>query len=325
MMEYLSLFSGIGGLDLGLDRAGMTCCGQVEIDKYCQKVLTKHWPNVPKWGDIHEFNDMLESGSITVTADLICGGFPCQPFSTAGKREGTKDERWLWPEFYRTVCAVRPGWVVIENVPGLLSIDNGRVFAGILKDLSEAGYDAEWCVISAAQVGAPHLRKRLFIVAYAHGIHADGGRHGTGEVCGERSTQTIVRKSEPDEVADPERRRREKGAPRSRRKARETADGLLTRRVVEGAEGIDATEGQPCAEEREVQPVMGRVLDGVPCRMDDLWPSGPIEQQHQWEPSRTLAGKQKDRCARLKCLGNAVVPGVAQFIGSCIVKREGSK
>lgn len=164
-----SLFSGIGGFEFGLERAGgFKTVWQCEIDPFCLKVLEKHWPGVKRFADIKKMGVEEEIPHV----DVVCGGFPCQPVSCAGKRKGKEDERWLWPEFCRVVCCVRPEWVLIENVPGLLSADAGRLFAGILRDLSESGYDAEWNIVSAASVGAPHLRKRVFIVAkMVHSMH----------------------------------------------------------------------------------------------------------------------------------------------------------
>ena len=116
-MKFISLFAGIGGLDLGLERAGMECVAQVEIDDFCQKVLTKHWANVPK------FKDVRDVGKNNLpTADLICGGFPCQDVSLVGARKGLEGKRsTLWSEFHRIICEVQPRWVVIENVLRLLS------------------------------------------------------------------------------------------------------------------------------------------------------------------------------------------------------------
>jgi len=160
-MKFGSLFAGIGGIDLGLERAGMECAWQVEPDDFCQKVLTKHWPDVPKYGDIRDVGKRnLE------TVDLISGGFPCQDVSLAGKRMGLEGERsTLWSEFYRIICEIRPEWVLIENVPGLLSSDNGKFFRTILWNLSKGGYDAEWQTLSAKMFGAIHRRERLFIIA----------------------------------------------------------------------------------------------------------------------------------------------------------------
>lgn len=166
-----SLFSGIGGLDLGLERAGMRVAWQCEIDPYCQRVLTKHWPDVPK------FRDVRSVGAHNLASvDLIAGGFPCQPFSDAGERRGTDDDHNLWPEFARIIRELRPRWVLAENVPGLLSIDSGRIFGGILSDLAALGYGIEWHCIPAAALGAPHRRDRVYIVAHAESIRRTGRR-----------------------------------------------------------------------------------------------------------------------------------------------------
>ncbi len=152
-----SLFSGIGGLDLGLERAGFEVKWQVEIDAWCRKVLDKHWPGVKKYGDIREVKaDELEP------VTFLAGGFPCQPVSSAGKRLAQEDPRWLWPEFARFVRSLRPEFVLVENVAGLL----GRGSGDILGDLATCGYDAEWQMLPAAAFGAPHIRERVFILAY---------------------------------------------------------------------------------------------------------------------------------------------------------------
>ena len=158
-LTFISLFSGIGGIDLGFERAGMKCALQVEIDDKCSDILKRHWPDVPNLGDVN--NVGRDAGPV----DLICGGFPCQPVSAAGKRKGKADARWLWPEFNRIVRKVRPRYVLVENVPGLLSTDSGRLMGEVLGDLALCGYDAEWDCVSAASVGAWHRRDRIFIVA----------------------------------------------------------------------------------------------------------------------------------------------------------------
>jgi DNA-cytosine methyltransferase len=152
-----SLFSGIGGFDLGLERAGMKVIWQSEIDEFASKVLKKHWPDVPNLGDITKVD-----WTNIERPDVICGGYPCQPFSTAGKRGGANDPRHLWPAMHNAICVLRPRYALMENVRGHLSLGFGRV----LGDLAEIGYDAEWQVIPAAAVGAPHKRDRVFIVAY---------------------------------------------------------------------------------------------------------------------------------------------------------------
>ena len=159
-MRVLSLFSGIGGLELGLERAGFELVGQVERDPFCLRVLAHHWPDVPRWGDIQE----LDLGELP-RADLVCGGFPCQPVSQIGKRKGREDERWLWPDFYRVLRALRPSYVLVENTAGLLARGMGEV----LGDLAALGYDAEWQVLPAGAFGARHKRDRTFLVAYPSG------------------------------------------------------------------------------------------------------------------------------------------------------------
>lgn len=175
-MKFLSLFAGIGGFDLGLERAGWTCVGQVEIDPFCQRVLAKHWPNVKRMGDIREVQGN-EFGEL----DAIVGGSPCQNISNAGDRCGiTGEQSGLWTEYLRLIRTVRPRYVVVENVAALLV----RGIDTVLGDLASIGYDAEWQVLSASSFGAPHLRERVFIIAYPSGLGAAGPIQGesSGEV-----------------------------------------------------------------------------------------------------------------------------------------------
>lgn len=161
VLVYGSLFSGIGGLDLGLDRVGMTSAWQVEKDKAAQDVLKKHWPDVPKYKDVRNVGkENLES------VDLICGGFPCQDVSVAGRREGLAGERsGLWFEFRRIIEELKPQWVVIENVPGLLSSNGGRDMGTIVGSLAKLGYWWAYRVLDAQYFGVPQSRRRMFIVA----------------------------------------------------------------------------------------------------------------------------------------------------------------
>lgn len=160
-LTFGSLFAGIGGLDLGLQRAGMICKWQVEIDAFAGLVLTKHWPAIERHADIREF-DPRERERV----DLICGGFPCQDISGAGKKIGIEGERsGLWSEYLRVVRLLRPRFVLVENVSALLIRGLDRV----LGDLAESGYDAEWHCLSAAGFGGYHLRRRIFILAYPNG------------------------------------------------------------------------------------------------------------------------------------------------------------
>lgn len=160
-LTFGSLFAGIGGFDLGFERAGMVCKWQVEIDTYAQRVLAKHWPDVRRHDDVRTFPPAPASDW---RVDVICGGFPCQDISAAGHCEGIDGARsGLWAEFHRIIRALRPRFVAVENVAALVDRGIDRV----LGDLAEAGFDAEWQVLPAKAFGAPHTRERMFIVAYS--------------------------------------------------------------------------------------------------------------------------------------------------------------
>lgn len=161
-LTFGSLFAGIGGFDLGFERAGLTCSWQVELDPFCRKVLAKHWSAVRRWDDIRTFPPTPNDDW---SVDVICGGFPCQDISNAGKRAGIDGERsGIWVEFARCVRILRPRFVVVENTGSIAVRGLGRV----LGDLSSLGFDAEWSIVSACSLGAPHTRERLFVVAHAH-------------------------------------------------------------------------------------------------------------------------------------------------------------
>lgn len=170
-LTFGSLFSGIGGLDLGLERAGLSCSWHVEAQEYCRQVLERHWPGVP------QFEDVREVGAHNLPpVDVIVGGFPCQDVSSAGKKIGIEGARsGLWSEFFRIVCELRPRYVVVENVAALLY--KGRGIYRVLSDLAEGGYDAQWDCVPASAVGAHHRRDRVFIVAYPSGERGRDGDH----------------------------------------------------------------------------------------------------------------------------------------------------
>ena len=159
-MTYGSLFSGIGGFDLGFDRAGMKCVWQVERDKDCQRILNKHWSGITTYDDVTKF-DPVRAGP----TDVICGGFPCQDLSLAGKRAGLVGKRsGLWHEFLRIIESSKPRFVIVENVPGLFSSNRGRDFLVILRGLAELGYCSAWTVLNSQFFGLAQRRERVFIV-----------------------------------------------------------------------------------------------------------------------------------------------------------------
>lgn len=184
-MTFGSLFSGVGGLDRGLEDAGMQCKWQVEIDEYARRVLAKHWPDVRRWDDVQTWPQ-----PDTEPVDLICGGFPCQGTSNSGNRKGLEDERsGLWIEFDRIIRVLRPRIAIVENV-GSLSV---RGLGNVLGDLREGGFDAEWRTLSASLFGFPHKRERLFIIAYAAGDRLEGRKPKPGIMQGPIETLDIPR------------------------------------------------------------------------------------------------------------------------------------
>jgi DNA (cytosine-5)-methyltransferase 1 len=195
MLTHFSLFTGIGGLDLAAEWAGFHTVGQCEWADYPTKVLEKHWPDVPRWRDIRSVTAESfyeRTGLRTVTA--ISGGFPCQPFSVAGKRKGKDDDRYLWPEMLRVISELKPTWVIGENVPGIVNMALDQV----LFDLESEGYEVQPFLIPACGVDAPHKRERLFLVAYSNNGQRSGSieqiqaRRDSACYCGEVMADTQI-------------------------------------------------------------------------------------------------------------------------------------
>lgn len=267
MLTFVELFAGIGGFSLGFERAGMECIGHCEISPYSQKVLKKHWPSIPLWDDITKLQPS-DLGS----PDIICGGFPCQDLSVAGKQKGIHGERsGLFNEIIRLCRDVRPKYIVLENVRQLSSKQDW--FCQVLARLCEIGYDAEWEVISAAQFGASHKRERIWIVAYPNSFRLQEERTKqqtarTDQLCGQ-----VPNSGSDSTWGLSERTKEEKPTPGKRCK----------------------DEGWPSSWETiwSVEPNVGRMAYGIPQRVD-----------------------------RLKCLGNALVPQIAEWIGHRIVSGQ---
>ncbi|WP_242883091.1 DNA cytosine methyltransferase [Lacrimispora sphenoides] len=314
-LTHLSLFSGIGGLDLAAEWAGFKSVGQCEWADYPTKVLEQHWPDVPRWRDIRTLTGVsFYERTNRRTVDIISGGFPCQPFSVAGKQRGEDDDRYLWPEMVRVIKELRPTWVVGENVAGIINM----ALDTVLSDLEAAGYTVRTFLLPACGVNAPHRRYRTAIVGYTkhNGLSSSEiarsfAKASGGEPQRKKKASKFERTGKPGDlphVADSNcnrfsctKTRKSDNDKKRNCEAQKQGRGTKSYAFVSGCKAICNTTSQrlqngsekPLGEQREKQepkrsdwwstePRLGRVANGIPNRVD-----------------------------RIKCLGNAVVP--AQF------------
>jgi DNA (cytosine-5)-methyltransferase 1 len=303
-MNVLDLFSGIGGFSLGLERAGMRTVAFCECEPYARSVLAKHWPNVPCYPDVRELTaERLARDGISV--DVICGGFPCQDISVAGKGAGLAGERsGLWREYARLIGELRPRFVIVENVAALLS----RGLAEVLGDLASIGFDAEWHCIPASAVGAPHRRDRIWIVAYpkCHELLEQSGRKRWpsrsdsifaseyGFVRGVADTENTAR-DYPGGGNEGNAENEWESCRRPESGSSPVADAECERTQVQATGRLAAVALTKWNGWWTVEPDVGRVANGIPSRVE-----------------------------RLKCLGNAVVPQIPEIIGRAIMRATGS-
>lgn len=294
-LKILDLFSGIGGFSLGLEATGgFETSAFCDIDPYCRKVLQQHWPNVPIFEDIKKLK-----GTDIGTVDIITGGYPCQPFSVAGKQKGVEDKRHLWPEYFRLIKECRPTWVIGENVSGHIKLG----LDSVISDLESEGYSTRTFSISASSIGANHKRERIWIVAHrkenvadAYGVNdairgvdrtiQETGRSGSIDERGSGTNANGFSQSSKNETLDSEILADTKG---------EGLQGQRQSAELEREQHRRQDFEKSCGYIREntwlVEPNVGRVVNGIPHRVD-----------------------------RLKALGNSLIPQIPFYIGQTILR-----
>jgi DNA (cytosine-5)-methyltransferase 1 len=305
-LKLLDLFSGIGGFSLGLESTGFfETIAFVEKDKFCQKVLKKNFNNIPIEEDIRNVK-----GS-NYKADVITGGFPCQPFSVAGKRKGTEDDRYLWDETIRVVAECKPKWFIGENVEGIINIQEGMVLRQVQTDLEEQGFQVQCLVIPASGIGAWHQRKRIWIVANSSSQRSSSqsiGEHREldKEIKGKKETRdqsTLCTSSSCSDVSNSNNN----GSYRSQRNETEQSSNKQEDRLS-------------FRDDKDVSNSNSKRSQGFNNQSESNW----------WKAQSKLCGVpnglsyelDKDRANRIKSLGNSIVPQIARQLGLAIMKAE---
>jgi DNA (cytosine-5)-methyltransferase 1 len=292
-LKVLDLFSGIGGFSLGLESTGFfETIAFVEKDEFCQKVLKKNFKNIPIEGDIRNVK------GDKYKADVVTGGFPCQPFSVAGKRKGTDDDRYLWDETIRVVRECKPKWFIGENVEGLVNIQDGMVLRQVQDDLEKEGFQVQCLIIPASGIGAWHQRKRIWIIGY--NVSNSNARFGI------RENQEI----------------------QTRGNTSTTSSKDVSNTFGKLSDGCSSTT-------RNSKAKFKRVECNQSWNWNEVWSktercSEQDKQQTWWQTQSNLCGiphglsktLDKNRANRIKALGNSIVPQIARELGKAIIEAE---
>ena len=305
-LKLLDLFSGIGGFSLGLESTGQfETIAFVEKDEFCQKVLKKNFNNIPIESEVRNVK------GDRYAADIVCGGFPCQPFSVAGKRKGTSDDRYLWPEMLRVIREAKPRWVIGENVRGIINIEDGMVFKQVHSDLEAEGFQTKCFVLPAASVNAPHQRYRTFFIGQSmensrRSLQSRGIKQGeNADEDGQRDAHQFKRSGGTRENAlansnnghirqEEEVRTRGNTSEPSSEDVSDTNEQMLEGQWQEPQRSQEEFTDISESGWWELEPDVGRVAHGI-----------------------------SNRAHRLRSLGNAVVPQIIYQLGKAIGVAEG--
>jgi DNA (cytosine-5)-methyltransferase 1 len=343
-LKTLDLFSGIGGFSLGLESTGFfETIGFVEKDKFCQKVLKKHWSNI----NIEE--DIRNVKGEKYAAEVITGGFPCQPFSVAGKRKSTADDRYLWDEMLRVIREVKPIWIIAENVEGIVNINEGMVLRQVLNDLENEGFKSQCIIIPASGIGAWHQRKRIWIVA-----NSDSNRHVSEIRGGDAEEKRIpVQDRQKDSTSRKSIgtsdvwKTNSKYVPNSNSRLSIRENEEIQSRgnaINNGSENVSNSDSRLCGgrgtelksgddrewrfhTEKEEQTRQHIRCKTIGCnavlgkeRTNKTW--WQTQSEFCGVPNGVSYELDKDRSNRIKALGNSIVPQIARQIGLAIMEAE---
>ena len=327
-MNHLDLFSGIGGFSLALEKVGFKTIAFCENDPYCRLLLQKHWKGVTIHNDIKK----LEAKDIKEPIDILTGGFPCQPYSVAGKQKGTDDNRCLWPDMFRIIKEVKPTFVIAENVRGIINIQDGMVFETVCSDLEAEGFEVQSFVIPAAGVNAPHKRERVWIVGYSkHNGSLTTKIKRRNNKIDDRTTKGKNTSIEPErtsgsrdnEIMENSRRKlhegasfgeknedeiRKENANKFERSSGESTFDVANTKSEQSDTDDNRQESREVSEQKQIESRGGRSWT----LREASWSSEPDVGR--------VANGIPGRAYRLRGLGNAVVPKIPEEIGKAIWK-----
>ena len=335
-MNVLDLFSGIGGFSIGLERAGFKTVAFCEIDKYCQLVLKKHWKDIKIYHDVKEITRQQYEQDGCELPEVITGGFPCQPFSVAGRQKGSGDNRYLWPQMFRVIKEFKPRWIIAENVRGIINIQDGVVFETMHTDLESQGYETQTFIIPAAGVGAPHRRDRVWIVANSRrtirGQQSSRNKESIESGTSQESkrsadSDSIARSSEREKIMADSNINREKWnqsenrkGSRTKQSSKDVADSSSIQSDGRGRSNDSIKEqgqkqaGGKSGSVANTNSERRRVRNTQRQNAKDVRKSSQ-GQRHGWWNIEPDVGRVADgvqgRIYRLKGLGNSIVPQIA--------------